>query len=67
MRMVWVCEHCRMASCWMGIFLCEPAIMRKAGVVQQSRAKCVRLAREHSDYFDRQEVQVLPGDPRERL
>lgn len=66
-KRVWVCENCRMASCWLGIFLCDAAIMRTAKVVPQSHRKCASLKREHRDYYTRPEIQVSIHDQRESL
>lgn len=49
-RLVTVCDRCRQASCWQGIFMCDEA--REAGTVDVPLSVLRAEAREHPDYWE---------------
>jgi len=51
-RLVTVCEACKMACCWHGVFLCED--YRTAGTIQLSISELRRLTLEHPQYWEKE-------------
>ena len=53
---IWVCEKCRQASCWAGIFMCWES--GNADVIKVAKAELLAENLEHPSYLDREEVQA---------
>jgi hypothetical protein len=48
---VTVCDACKTAACWLGVFMCDDS--RGAGTVQVTVAELRELGEEHQDYWVR--------------
>jgi len=45
-----VCDHCLMASCWQGIFMCNESL--EAGTVEKTVEELKELALESESFWD---------------
>ena len=48
-ELITVCDKCRRACCWNGMFMCDEA--KSAGIVDVPRSQLEKESREHPDYW----------------
>ncbi len=52
-KMITVCDHCLMASCWLGDFMCED--YQFAGTVEMTREELEELGLENPTFWNQKE------------